>query len=128
MILNLGFLSDFALLALRIIVAIIFYSSGKSHAMQPDKRSESIGMSPSATRFLGIVELIGAISAAFGIYIQIGAILLIGVMLGAISKKMFVWDTDFYSEEGFGWHYDLLLLCANLVFLTVGGGSLVLIG
>lgn len=128
MIINLSFLSDLALLVLRVIVAAVFYSSGKSHAMQPEKRSESIGMSPGATRFLGIVELMGAISVAFGVYIQIGAVLLIGVMIGAISKKIFVWNTGFYSEEGFGWHYDLLLLCANLVFLTAGGGKLVLIG
>lgn len=128
MILNLSFLSDFALLLLRFIVAIVFYSSGKSHAIQPQKRSESIGMSPGATRFLGIVELIGAISVAFGVYIQIGALLLSGVMLGAIFKKIFVWETGFYSEEGMGWHYDVLLLCANLVFLTTGAGTLVLVG
>lgn len=113
MIIDLHSLIDVALLALRIIVAIVFYSSGKSHAMQPDKRAESIGMSPGVTRFLGITEIIGAISVAFGIYIQIGAVLLIGVMLGAIYKKTMVWGTGFYSEEGMGWHYDLLLLCAN---------------
>lgn len=52
--------------------------------MQPVKRAESIGMSPGATGFLGITELTGAISVAIGIYIQIGAALHIGVMLGAI--------------------------------------------
>lgn len=128
MIVDLTFLSDLAFLALRIIVAIIFYSSGKSHAIQPAKRAESIGMSPGATRFLGIVELTGALFVAAGIYIQIGAALLIGVMLGAIYKKTMVWGTGFYSKEGFGWHYDLLILCANLVFLTRGGGNLILIG
>lgn len=128
MIINLSFLSDIFLLALRVIVAIVFYSSGKSHAMQPKKRSESIGMSPGTTRILGIVEMIGAFSVAFGIYIQIGALLLIGAMLGAIYKKIFVWETGFYSEEGMGWHYDILLLCANLVFLSGVSGNLVLIG
>lgn len=128
MLLDLTFFSDVAFLGLRIIVAIIFYSSGKSHAMQPAKRAESIGMSPGTTRFLGIVELTGAISVAAGIYIQIGAALLIGVMLGAIYKKTMVWGTGFYSEEGFGWHYDLLILCANLVFLTAGGGNIIITG
>lgn len=128
MVIDISPLSDFALLALRIIVAIVFYSSGKSHATRPVERAESIGMSPGTTRFLGIVELAGALSVALGIFIQIGAALLIGVMLGAIYKKIFVWNTGFYSEEGYGWHYDLLLLCANLVFLTAGGGSLILAG
>ncbi|MEX2346525.1 MAG: DoxX family protein [Balneolaceae bacterium] len=127
MIINLSPLLDIALLALRIIVAIIFFSSGKSHVMKPDERAESIGMSPGATRFLGIVEIAGAISVAAGFYIQVGAALLAGVMLGAIYKKTMVWGTGFYSEKGYGWHYDLLLLCANLVFLATGG-SLVLAG
>lgn len=127
MLIDLSPLLDFALLALRIIVAIIFFSSGKSHVMQPAKRGESIGMPPGATRFLGIIEITGAISVAAGIYIQIGAILLIGVMLGAIYKKTMVWDMGFYSDKGFGWHYDLLLLCANLVFLAMGG-DLMLVG
>ncbi len=128
MIINLSALSAAAFLALRIIVAIVFFSSGKSHMMHPAKRGKGIGMSPQATRFLGIIELIGALSVAAGIYIQIGAGLLIGVMLGAIYKKTMVWHTGFYSDEGFGWHYDLLLLCANLVFLTTGGGSFVIVG
>lgn len=128
MIINLSPLSDIALLALRIIVAIIFFSSGKSHAMEPVKRAESIGMSPGATRFLGIVEIIGALSVAAGIFIQIGAALLIGVMMGAIYKKIMVWGTGFYSDKGYGWHYDLLLLCACLVFLATGGGNFTILG
>lgn len=121
MIFEITFLYDFAILALRIIVAIIFFSSGKGHFMKPDKRSESIGLSNQATLVLGIVEMVGAFSVALGIYIQIGAALLIAVMLGAIYKKIFVWNVGFYSKEGMGWHYDLLLLCANLLFLTASG-------
>lgn len=121
MIVNTGFLFDFSLLILRIVVAVVFFSSGKSHVMQPDKRSESIRLSKPATLVLGVTEIIGAFSIAFGIYIQIGAILLIATMLGAIFKKIFQWRFGFYSEEGFGWHYDLLLLCANFLFLTTGG-------
>lgn len=126
MIIDLSPLLDFALLALRIVVAIIFFSSGKSHIMKPVERGQGIGFSPGAARLLGITEITGALSVAVGIYIQVGAVLLIGVMLGAIYKKVFEWKTGFYSKEGFGWHYDLLLLCANLVFL-VTGGNLILV-
>ena len=127
MIIDLHFFSDFALLALRIVVAIVFFSSGKGHFQHPKERGESIGMPPNITRLLGIVEMAGALSVAAGIYIQIGALLLIGTMMGAIYKKLFVWETGFYSDEGFGWHYDLLFLCANLLFLSTGG-QFVLIG
>lgn len=118
---NLSPLFDFSLLLLRIVVAIIFISSGWSHASNPGQRSQQIGLSKTATLLLGLAELLGALSIALGIYIQIGALLLIFVMLGAIGKKIFIWETGFYSDEGFGWHYDLLLLCANLLFLAEAG-------
>lgn len=128
MIVDLSPLLDFALLALRLIVAIIFFSSGRSHFTKADERAESMGMSPGATKFLGIVEMVAALSVAAGIYIQIGAFLIIVVMMGAIYKKTMVWEIGFYSEEGFGWHYDLLLLCASFVFLTGGGGNYIIAG
>jgi putative oxidoreductase len=114
----------YALLFLRLIVALIFFSSGIQHVRIPSNRTD---LSPKLTLLLGAVEIIAPIMIAFGIYVQIGAMMLIIVMLGAIYKKIFVWKIDFYSSDSLGWHYDLLLLCANLVFLS-GGGPLVLIG
>jgi len=125
MLFDLYSFSDYALLALRIIVAIVFFSSGKGHIQNPKERGESIGMPPTFTLFLGIAEVIGAISVAGGIYIQIGAALLICTMLGAIYKKIFVWKTGFYAEKGYGWHYDLILLAANLVFISNPGDLLI---
>lgn len=43
-------------------------------------------------------------------------------MLGAISKKIFVWQTGFWEEKASGWHYDLMLVFMNLVVLTTNGG------
>lgn len=127
MIVEITFLYDVAILALRVVVAIIFFSSGTSHAFQPGIRSRKVGLSRRATLLLGVVEILGAISVAFGIYIQVGAALLIIVMLGAIFKKVAKWNTGFYSADGYGWHYDLLLLCANLLFLTAAGKYVLLI-
>ena len=117
-------LTDLSLFLLRLMIAAIFGSSGWSHVTRPKERSESIGMSPAFTLVLGIVELLGATSLVLGLYPQIGAILLIGVMLGAIHKKMFVWKTGFWGEDGQGWYYDLLYLVCNLVILTTGGGAI----
>lgn len=117
-------LTDIALLLLRVMIAAIFGTSGWSHMTKPKERAESIGMSPAFTLALGVVEVLGAVSLVLGIYPQIGAILLIGVMLGAIQKKMFVWKTGFWGEEGQGWYYDVLYLVCSLVILTTGGGGL----
>jgi putative oxidoreductase len=117
---------DWALLALRVGVAVVFFRSGLSHARDPKKRGESIGMSPGFTLFLGLAEMAGALGVASGILIQPAAMGLILVMLGAIHRKIFVWKTGFWGEKASGWHYDLLFIAMNLVLLTLGGGRLVL--
>ncbi len=126
MVFDTAFLAGIALLLLRIIIAIVFFSSGKSHVQDPVKRGESIGMSPTATTILGIAEIVGAISIAFGIFTQIGALLLMFTMFGALYKKIFVWNTKFYEEKGYGWHYDLLLLLGLFVIFATHGGYLIL--
>lgn len=117
-------LVPYALLLLRIIIAVIFFSSGKSHTQQPAERGKSIGLSTEMTKILGIVEIIAAISIAIGIFTQIGALILMIVMVVAIQKKVFVWNTKFYEDKGYGWHYDLLLLLGLLVIFATDGGFL----
>ncbi len=115
-----------SLLLLRWIIAVIFFSSGQGHLQDPVGRGKSIGMSPAFTRILGILELVAAVSIALGIFLQWGAAIIILTMLGAIYKKIFVWHTGFYAKEGYGWHYDLLLLAGALVVLATSGGAYVL--
>ena len=117
---------DWALLAMRLLVAAIFFTSGLSHAREPKKRGESIGTSPTVAFLLGLAEMAGALGVASGILLQPAAIGLILLMLGAIQKKIFVWKTGFWGEKASGWHYDLMLVAMNLVFATLGGGRLVL--
>jgi putative oxidoreductase len=117
--------SDVGLLLLRLMVAVVFFTSGLSHLKDPVGRSKSIGASPAFTGFLGVGEVLGSVGVAFGILIQLAAIGLMLIMLGAIQKKIFVWKTGFWGERGYGWHYDLMLLVMNLVILVTGGGKLV---
>lgn len=119
-------LTNVALFLLRLMIAAVFGTSGWSHMTDPKGRAESIGMSPSFTLVLGIVEVVGALSLILGVFPQIGAILLVGVMLGAIQKKVFVWKTGFWGDQSQGWYYDLLYLACNLVILTTGGGAIAL--
>jgi putative oxidoreductase len=118
---------DASLLCLRVLVAAIFFWSGLAHAKDPVGRGESIGFGPGFTRFLGIAEMAGALGLALGVLTQAAAVGLILVMLGAIQKKIFVWHTGFWGKNSSGWHYDLLLVVANLVILTTGGGRFVLL-
>jgi putative oxidoreductase len=114
--------TDLALLVLRLMVAVIFITSGWSHVSKPAERSKSIGMSKGFTLFLGLAELAGGLGVAFGVLIQPAAMGLMVIMLGAIQRKIFVWHTGFWGESASGWHYDLMLVVMNLVILTTNGG------
>jgi putative oxidoreductase len=117
---------DLALLLLRLVVAIVFGASGYLHLKDPVGRAKSVELSPAATVALGLAEVLASVALVTGIFVQIGALILILLGLGAIQKKVFKWKTGFWGEKGYGWHYDLMLLAMNLVILCTAGGKLVL--
>ena len=119
--------SDEALLLMRLLVAIVFVTSGWKHATDPVARGKSIGKSPGFTRFLGVAELAGGLGVALGVLTQLAALGLILIMLGAIQKKIFVWHTGFWGKGSDGWHYELLFVAMCLVIATTGGGRYVLL-
>ena len=118
--------TDWSLLFLRIIVAIVFGASGYSHLKSPAERAQSINLPVPVTVFLGAAELAGAIALALGILTQCAALGLILIMFGAIYKKIAEWHTGFWGEKSMGWHYDLLFIAMNLVIFTTGGGRIAL--
>jgi len=120
--------ADLSLLAMRLVVALVFGTSGWNHLKDPKGRAKSIGMSVGFTAFLGVAEVAGALGLTFGVLTQLAALGLIVVSLGAIGKKVVEWKTGFWGKNGDGWHYDLLFLVMNLVILTTAGGSYVLLG
>lgn len=116
--------TDWALLLLRIMIALVFGSSGFNHLRSPRERAESIGMPVPVTVFLGAAELAGAIALVIGFLTQWAALGLMLIMLGSIYMKVAKWKTGFWGEKSAGWHYDLMLLLMNLVIFTTGGGRL----
>jgi putative oxidoreductase len=120
--------ADVAVLLMRLLVGAVFVTSGWSHTRDPVARGQSIGLSPGVTRFLGLAEVAGGLGVAAGVLVQLAALGLILVMLGAIQKKIAVWHTGFWGKHGTdGWHYDLLFVVMCLVIATTGGGRYVLV-
>ncbi len=117
---------DVALLILRLVVAVEFGASGYLHLRDPVGRAKMIEMSPAFTAALGATEVLASAALVSGILIQIGAAGLVLLGLGAIYKKIFNWKTGFWGKDGYGWHYDLMLLAMDLVILCTAGGKLVL--
>jgi len=122
---QLAHFTDVALLLLRVMVGIVFITSGWKHFQDPEARSKDIGMSKGFTIFLGAAELAGGLGLIFGFLTQLAAIGLTLIMLGAIWKKIFVWQTGFWGKSGTnGWSYDTMFVVMNLVIVTTGGGNL----
>ncbi len=117
---------NLSLLFLRLMVGLVFVTSGCSHLKDPEARSKSIEMPKSFTIFLGIGEVAGGLGVAAGVLIQIAAFGLILIMLGAVSKKIFAWHTGFWGQKSYGWHYELMLILMNLVIAASNGGAYVL--
>jgi putative oxidoreductase len=119
--------TDLSILLIRLMVGLVFASSGFGHLKNPEARAKSIGMSKGFTIFLGIGEVAGGLGVAAGVLTQLAAIGLILIMLGAIGKKIFAWHTGFWGEKASGWHYDLLFVLMNLLVLFTSGGAYVLL-
>ena len=92
--------TDVALLLLRVMVGLVFLTSGWNHLRDPAGRSKDIGLSKRFTIFLGAVELAGSLGIILGVFAQLAAAGLILIMLGAIQKKIFVWRTGFWGKSG----------------------------
>ena len=121
--------TDLGLLLMRMMVGLVFVTSGYSHLKDPTARAKSIEMRKGFTIFLGIAELAGGLGVAFGVLTQLAAfgLILVMVMSGAIYKKTFSWHTGFWGEKAFGWHYDLIFILINLVIAFTDGGAYVLL-
>jgi putative oxidoreductase len=120
--------ADVALLLMRILVGLVFVTSGWSHVKDPVARGKSIELSPGLTRFIGLAELAGGVGVALGILPQLAAAGLVVIMLGAVQKKVVSWKTGIWGKHGTdGWHYELLFVTMCLVIITTGGGRFVLL-
>src|SRR4051812_48764695 len=56
--------TDLALLCLRLLVAVVLFTSGYRHAKDLAGRAASIGLSPGVTQVLGWAEMAGALGVA----------------------------------------------------------------
>ena len=118
--------TDLGLLLLRLMVGLVFVTSGYNHLKDPTERGKSIELPKGITILLGIAEVAGGLGVAAGVLTQLAALGLVLIMLGAIQKKIFAWHTGFWGEKNSGWHYDLMFVLMNLVIAFTDGGQYVL--
>src|SRR5437660_12826084 len=81
--------TDVALLLLRVIVGIVFFTCGWNDLKDPDARTKDIGMSKGFTIILGEPDVAGSARGIFDVLTLLAAAALILILLGASDKKMF---------------------------------------
>jgi putative oxidoreductase len=118
--------ADYAILLLRLMVALVYVASGWYDLMKPAERAKGLGLSKGFTIFIGVAEIAGGLGVAFGVLTQLASIGLILIMLGAMDRKIRVWKTGFWGEKNDGWQYDLNFILMLLVIITTNGGRFVL--
>lgn len=116
--------SDFGLLILRLAVAAVFLLHGWPKLKNAEAMAQGIGWPKEAVMLLGAVESLSSLALIFGAWMQLAALLLCVVMLGALYYKINKWKIPFMSQNSTGWEFDLTLLAANIAILLTGGGSL----
>lgn len=116
--------TDVVSLILRLAIAAIFAYHALPKLKNASGMAQMVGMPVGMVFMLGVVELLSSIGMALGIYVQVSALLLGIVMIGAIGMKTMKWHVPFGAMDKTGWEFDLILLAANIVILVNGGGTI----
>ena len=120
---------DWAPIALRIILGIIFIMAG--YPKLKDLKGTGgflagLGFKPGVfwAFILGIAEFFGGIAILIGLFSRIGSGVLFISMLVALYVQIFVWKTPFQSKEKPGYMADVLILIGLLTVFLLGSGTL----
>lgn len=116
--------NNLGLFLLRLAVATVFIYHSLPKLKNSKGMAQMIGAPATVVFILGGVELLSSLGLIFGYYVQLSALLLGIVMVGAIAMKMMKWSVPFSAMDKMGWEFDLILLAANLVILLGGGGTI----
>lgn len=112
------------MLLLRIAIAVIFIYHGLPKLSKSKMMSSGMGMPATMIFMLGAVEVLSSLGLIFGIYMQLSALLLSVVMLGAMGMKIMKWGVPFSAMDKMGWEFDLILFFASIAVLLTGGGAI----
>ncbi|MEH6946223.1 DoxX family protein [Bacillus sp. JJ634] len=124
-------MADLGLLLIRLMIGFIFFFYGcqklfgwfGGHGIKGTGGwFESIGIKPGViiATFSGIAELLAAILFILGIFLPIGALLIVLVMLGAIVK---VHGPKGFSVTAGGFEYNLFLIVVSVGLALIGPGD-----
>lgn len=124
MLFELNQYGDVSFFILRLVIAAIFIYHALPKLKGANMMSQAMGMPAGMIFMLGAVEFVSSLGMIFGVQIQLAALLLAIVMIGAIYFKMMKWHIPFAAMDKTGWEFDLILLAANIVLLMNDWGAM----
>lgn len=116
--------SDLAFFVLRLAIAAIFIYHALPKLKNSEQMGQAMGWSSGNVLVLGLVEFVSSLGMISGLYIQVAALMLAAVMIGAIYFKIVKWNAPFSAMDKMGWEFDLILLAASIFILVSGGGAI----
>jgi putative oxidoreductase len=108
---------------MRLIMGFMFiYSStGKMKNVPGFSEQNEI---PKALGYLVVtIEMVAGIGLILGLFTQLAALLVMGLMTGTMSKHIFQWKSPYWASKG-GWEYDLIWFVMALTIFLTGGGKI----
>lgn len=112
------------LFILRLAVGIIFIYHALPKLKNAAGMAKGVGMPAPMIAMLGGIELLAGAGLIIGLLVQLAALLLSVIMLGAVYFKVSKWHTPFAAMDKTGWEFDLILLAANVALLLGSGGNI----
>ena len=117
-------LEDTALLILRVVLGLIFIYHSIPKFKAPSLMAKGLGKSKGFVVTLGVMEFTAGLFLILGFLTQIGALLIVIVMLGALYYKVIKWKIPFSAPDKLGWEFDIILLAAAIALLLIGPGAI----
>ena len=114
---NLAQYSHTGFVILRLALAIVFLVHGVAKLFKAKMMGQSFPGGVSGVFVLGTVESLSALAIIFNYYLQLGALLLALVMLGAGYMKIVKWKVPFIAMDKTGWELDFVLFAISVAFL-----------
>lgn len=116
--------ADSGLFILRLALGAVFIVHGWPKIKKAKAMASGMGVSAAFVTVLGLVEVLSALGVILDVFVQLSALLLALVMLGAIKMKILDWKIPFMAHDKTGWEFDLILLAAAIVIMVTGGGNI----
>ncbi|OGE84387.1 MAG: hypothetical protein A2846_01220 [Candidatus Doudnabacteria bacterium RIFCSPHIGHO2_01_FULL_49_9] len=109
---------DTAFWIMQAVIGAIFIVHAVPKLKNPAQVASVYGAPSFVGTFHGALEIAAGVALIVSQFVEIAALVVALIIVGAIYFKIFKWKMPFMAPAATGWEFDLILLAAALVILT----------